>query len=230
MPYLDWQPRPDVRLPWQDNVDGVKWNEASALLKDLIADRAEQAVRMRWVSKAPESGLARIGDMRGWPRIPGEYVEEYRARLKLAWYLSLWRGTATGIIAALNAIGLSNVTVRGEAQELAAGTWGRNPYGLADAVRARHFWVVIDQPHPFGTDFSFRYGDGTTYGDGHNWGVTGDPRLFALIKDIVRRMRPAHSYCQDIIVILTGTIKDTGAADDGDPSSGSDRVTYLGGV
>jgi hypothetical protein len=224
--FLDWQPRTDVRLPWQNNADGKAWNDASGLLKDLLTDRAEQAVRSRWVSKASETALGRIGDMRGWTRIPGETVSEYRTRLALAWKLAVWRGTAYGIQLALGAIGLSNVTIRTAIET----GWGRNPYGFTNDQKKRHFWVVIDQPHPFGTDFNCRYGDGTTYGDGHTYGVNGDPRLFELIKDIVRRMRPSHAYCEDIIVILSGTIKHAGLSTDGDPTGSTDRVAYLGGI
>lgn len=232
MPYLDWQSRPDVRLPWQDNDDGRRWNEALGLVKDLVVDRAEQAVRCRWVSKAPESALARIGQMRRFPRAPNETVAEYRARLRLAWYLAQWQGTATGVIAALNALGLSNVSIR----EAISPTWGRNESALSDDAKKRHFWVIIDQPHPFGTDFSFRYDDGTTYGaaptgSGKLWGVSGDARLVEIVRALVKQMRPSHAYCADIIVILSGTIVDgTGTTSDGDPTGASDRVAYLGGI
>lgn len=226
MTFLDWQSAHDVRPPWHGGPWGKKWHQSFGLLKDLVADGATQAVRCRWVSVAPDDALAKIGETRGWPQVPGEAAAEYRARLKLNWYLSEWRGTNRGIIAALNAIGLSNVTIR----EAIDPTWGRNPYGYSDDQKKRHFWVIIDQPHPFGTDFGSLYGGGSVYGGGTVWGVTGDPRLFALIKEIVRRMRSAHAYCQDIIVILSGTIKSAGGADDGDPTGPSDRVAYLGGV
>lgn len=208
------------RPPWHGGLWGARLWGALGTLKDGLADLMRQAVLVRSVARCPEDALVEHGNELGWLQAPGETALEYRARLGRAWEFASSAGTAAGLIAALNAIGFSNVEVR----EALDPTWGR----YAGASRQRWFAVVIRHPHPFGTDFSFRWGDGTTYGSGKTYGFTGDPRLLELLRRLVRRMTPAHARCHEIIIVLSGGITDgTGTLADGDKVAMGDAVAYL---
>lgn len=218
--YLEYQSAPGIRPPWHGGPDGIAWWEAMGLVKDGFVESAIFALRQRWLSTCEESALARHGESRGWPRVAGETVEQYRRRLLGWWSLAQKMGTAAGIIEAFSYLGMTNVEVK----ESFTASWGRS--GGATA-KQRFFWVIVRQPHPFGTDFSFRWGDGTLWGDGHVYGFSGDPSLLEAIRFIVQRMRPAHAHCPEIIVVLNGGIKEGTGATDGDPLDAASRIGYL---
>lgn len=229
-PYHVYQAREDVRLPWHGGENGRRWNEAMGLMKDSFADAATIAARSRLISMCPADALDLHGASLKWPQAPGETTDEYRARLLRSPHLEEWRGTNTGIIDAIAGI-LNNVvsptlarpTDWVEIYESFTPGWGRHT-GVAE--HARWFNVIIRQPHPFGTDFSFKWGDGTTWGSGKLYGVNGDPRLLEVIRQSVRRQKSKHSICESIAIVLAGNVKHTNAADDGDPTPGS-KVAYL---
>lgn len=200
---------------------GRAWAEGLGTVKDAIADAARVARRQRWLSRCSEDALAKHGAFRGWPRVSGETVAQYRARLLAWWDLSQMTGTAAGIKAAFALLGMTNVSIR----EALDPTWGR--YTGTD--KQRWFSVIIRQPHPFGVTGEFVYGDGTKYGTGKKYGLSGDSSLILAAKEIVRRMRPAHAWCGDLIVVLTGDIIDgTGTANDGKPDTSlGSKVAYL---
>lgn len=212
------------RLPWWQNEDGVAFARALGLGKDAIAEGARQARAQRWISKAAEDALAAHGRARGWERVSGETLDQYRARLRAWWSLAQWQGTKKGIVDAFALLGMTNVVVREALEYTTTATWGRYP----SVDQQRDFCIVVRQPHPFGGDFSFRYDDGTLWDGSKTWGVTGDPSLFRAIRTIARRMRPAHSKCREIILVLAGDITDgTNTAADGDPATPAARVAYL---
>lgn len=207
---------------------GQKWQQAMGLLADALAEGARQAARARWISTCPEDALELHGVSMGWTRAPGESAEEFRARLSLNWHLQEWRGTEKGIKDAFAALGFPNVDV-----------WDtfNSPMTRADGLlpeRYRWFWVIVRAPHPFGTDFSCRMGDGTLIGaapagSGKLIGVNGDPRLFETLRSVVASMKPAHAWAEWIAIVLDGDIiTGVGGADgeDGSPTPGS-RVAYL---
>lgn len=206
--------------PWHGGKWGRRLWAAFGAMKDAYADFARQAVLVRSVRRCPEDALAEHGAELGWAQAPGESTDEYRARLARSWRLASISGTAAGLIEAFAGLGLTNVVVR----EALDPTWGR----YSGTAKQRWFAVVVRHPHPFGTDFAFRYGDGTTYGSGKLYGVNGDPRLLELLRRLVRRMTPSHAHCQEIVVVLAGDITDgTGTASDGNPSAPTSRVAYL---
>ena len=152
-PFHVYQARPDVRLPWDGDDTGRRWNEALGVVKDAFADGATIAARCSLLSRCPADALALHGLSLGWPQAPGELVDEYRARLLRSFALEEWRGTNKGIGDALRGI-LSAVipsTSAPSVEILEAFTagWGRN---AGVAARARWFNVVIRPPHPFGAD------------------------------------------------------------------------------
>lgn len=223
--YREWQY--ERRPPWHSGQYGAAWALGLGTMKDAMVDAARAARRQRWISKCAPDALVKHGKFRGWPKVKGETISQYRARLQAWWSLALKVGTAAGIIEAFSYLGMTNVEVR----EALDPTWGR----YVGTAKQRWFSVVIRQPHPFGTTYSFAWGDGTTYGafpvgSGKTYGVSGDATLIEATREIVRRMRPAHAWCGDIIVVLDGDIIDTGSTDDGKPdlvSYPGAKVTYL---
>lgn len=217
--YREYQPA--TRPPWHAGEDGYKWSEALGVVKDGVAEGATAAVRQRWLSLCAEDALAIHGAARGWPKVNGESSAQYRARLRGWWSLAQKVGTATGIIEAFGLLGMSNVEVK----ESFTSGWGRSG---GDAGKQRWIWVVIRHPHPFGTDFNFRWGDGTNWGDGHVYGADGDGSLLEAMRWIIRKMRPLHAHCPEIIAVLAGDIVDgTNTSSDGDPDGSGARVFYI---
>lgn len=197
-PYHVYAARDGVRLPWHAGQYGIAWWQAFGVMLDGLLNGAQSAVASRWVSRCPADALRVHGSAFGMPQAPGEGDEEYRKRLKKLWYLAEWRGTAKGIVDALAFVGMTNVEIK---EAFTAG-WGRHyDVGGLDPKKTRWFNVIIRHPHPFGTDFGFRYGDGTTYGSGKTYGVNGDPRWVEIVRHIVRNMKPAHAHCEAIIVV-----------------------------
>lgn len=220
--YRDYQR--ETRPPFHSGPAGAAWANALGVVKDGFADAARFARRQRWISRCAEDALAKHGKFRGWSKVAGETTAQYRARLLAWWSLSQKTGTGLGIRDAFALLGMTNVTIR----EALSPTWGRYS-GVGATSRQRWFSVIIRHPHPFGVTGEFVYGDGTTYGSGKKYGLSGDSSLIEATKEIVRRMRPEHAWCGDIIVVLAGDIIDgTGTTNDGKPDTtlGS-KVAYL---
>jgi hypothetical protein len=217
--------QPLVRPPWHGGPVGQAWHEASGLLKDGIAEGARQAVYQRWVKTCADDALVIHGRDLGWPMAPGETIPEYRSRLLHSRYLDEWRGTAFGITEAFRLLGMTDV----EVIESFTPGWGRHLNGMGDVEPSRARWinVIVRHPHKWGTDFGFRYGDGSTYGSGKLYGVNGDGRWGPLLQQLVRRQKPAHVYCEWIAIVLAGDIIHSNSANDGKPDGGSARVAYL---
>lgn len=218
--------QPSIRPPWHQGENGEKWHEAMGTLKDVVCEGQRQAVLSRWVKSCPEDALAIHGKYLGWPQAPGETSNEYRKRLGYNWELAQWRGTEFGIILALELLGLTNVQCRESFSPL----WGRQKDGGGNIIPSKARWcnVIIRHPHPFGTDFAFRYGDGTTYGSGKVYGPNGDPRWFPLLQQLVKRQKPAHAFCEWIAIVLAGDVIDgTDSPSDGEPDGALSRVAYL---
>lgn len=199
---------------------GRRWWSVFGAACDAVADAAQDAIRLRFASRAPDEGLPLLGETLGWAQAPGELVTSYRARLRRVWDLASSRGTAAGVVLALQLLGMSGAYVR----EAWSPTWGR-----VGSAGERGFWVVIPQPHPFGASALWKWGDGTLWGS-KLWGVATTAAYVEAVRRVVARQRPAHAVCEGIIVILSGSITDgTGTSADGDPVGGSD-VAYLGGI
>lgn len=223
LPYHQYQPL--IRPPWQGGPVGESWHEASGLLRDGLAEGARQAVFQHWVLTCADDALALHGRDLGWPMAPGETLAEYRARLLNSRHLAKWRGTETGIVDAFAGIGMPDVEVK----ESFTPGWGRHKTPGPNVNPQRRHWlnVIVRHPHPFGTDFGFRYGDGTTYGSGALYGVDGDPRWIPLIQQLVRTQKPKHTYCEWIAIVLAGDVIEANGTTDGDPDGSGARVAYV---
>jgi len=220
--YREYQAR--VRPAFHGGPTGEAWAAGLGVLKDALDTLSRQARRQRWLSLCAEDALAKHGAFRGWSRVSGESVGQYRARLLAWWSLAQWAGTAKGIVDAFALLGMTNVEVREAVSGILAGTlWGRYP----GPKQQRHFAIVVRQPHPFGTTFSFKLGDGTKLGE-KTLGFSGDASLITAMREIVRHMKPAHATCREIIIVLTGNITDgTGTTSDGDRVALGDSVAYF---
>lgn len=220
--YHEYAPRDGVRPPWHAGDWGRRWWQGFGTMLDGVLQGVQRAMWARFPSKAPEDALPLLGRARGgFEQSPGESTDQFRSRLLKAWRLWQMAGTGAGIIYAFNLLGLSNVSIR---EALNSSTWGR----YTGTAKQRWFTVIVDQPHPFGTDFSFRYGDGTTYGSGKLYGATGDVRMFEIMRRLVRLLKPAHAHCPEVIIVLQGAITDgTGTVADGDPATPAARVAYM---
>jgi hypothetical protein len=224
-PYHVYAARDGVRVPWHDPA----WWQAFGVVLDGMLDGAQAAVASRWPSKAPVDVLRIIGTSVGMPQGPSETDEEYRIRLRFLWALAESRGTLLGVTSAIQLLNIGVEIYEPWTNVGFGNTWGRqkNPGPGVNPARQRWFNVVILHPHPFGDDFSFRYGDGSTYGSGKLYGVNGDPRWIPLLQQIVRTQKPAHAFCEWIAVVLDGGIKKAGLVTDGDPFDASSRVAYI---
>lgn len=227
MPYHVYQPQ--IRPPWQAGPVGEAWHATSGSLKDGFAEGARQAVYAHYVSTAPDDALPFHGRDAGWPQAPGETTTAYRERLKLTRHLARWQGTRKGIVDAFDAIGLTNVEVKESFSPL----WGRHKSGgVVEASKRYWINVIVRHPHPFGTTAGFVYGDGTTYGSGKQYGLSGDSRLLELLRMLVRKQKGKHSHCEWIAVVLDGDVIDgTDTTSDGAPLGGAaSKVAYLVGI
>lgn len=234
--YRDYQTRHDIMPSFHAGEEGLRWNFAMGTWKDAVVDAAVLAARSRFIRTCPADALALHGRSLGWPQAPGERVDEYRQRLMQSWHLAHWRGTNKGIIDALKLVlnpFIGSATPASnwiEVKESFTSGWGRqkNPGPGINPAKQRWFNVIIRHPHPFGTDFSFKYGDGTVWGGGKLWGINGDPRLLELLRMVVRRQKSAHSFCEWIAVVLAGDVIDANTMNDGQPlGGGASRVAYL---
>lgn len=96
---------------------GRAWLRASGLVKDFYLERAKQAVKLRFPSYATPDALGAIGDERLIDRAVGPQLSvpetdgEYSARLRNAWGIWYWGGTAFGMLTALAAQGYTGAVL-----------------------------------------------------------------------------------------------------------------------
>jgi hypothetical protein len=179
-----------LRGPW-----GERWNEVSGLIKDAWRDAARQAVKARFVAFAPRDALAQL--LRDFA-LDDPYEEPEattRSRLARAWETWQRAGTRRGLVAALEAAGYANVAIKEWFEWNHTGRWW-------------DFWVVLRPP--FAWDNAavraakwgrrWRWGDATRLASGFPKGEA------ARVTAIVRKWKPAHAHCVNVIVLLSGRL------------------------
>jgi hypothetical protein len=182
--------------PWSKRYWGQRfWLGLLGYIGDLVAEAGAQAVRAHMLREdsSPGDALPPIGNERQMPRYPAETNANYRARLIDAW--DAWQGAGTnpGIVSQYNAYGLSNVVVRSFHDG-----WGfENPPVMS---RWSRFVVIIEQPHPWST--SYTYGSGILYGTPITFGSTATPDEAETVKAIALKWKPAHSINPYVLVVL----------------------------
>lgn len=147
--------------PLQDPV-GQAWLRAFGIVKDHLSQRARTAVMQRFPGNAAADALGALGTERGidlgdsLQRSPAEDLPTYRARVRAAWVLWLFGGTALGMLRAFGAQGYypQIVCANGDVFSLAAGggqwagsaTWGAGTWGAAAATTTE---LVITSAGPY---------------------------------------------------------------------------------
>ena len=204
MLYRDFIPR-ELAPGWLQTPKNKAWLRASGDLKDSLAERCKQAVKVRFARLAPRDGLDQLGGERQIERGPAESNALFAARVVDAWNIWRWAGTAQAVLLALRDVGYPNALaeiVNGnqygldatgalDIQSLPSGSWS------CDATP--DFWskfVVLFPHNPWGKQ---------RVGGRLDWvRPTSDDRRIEQIRRLVRRWKSAHSTCSDIAVINEG--------------------------
>jgi hypothetical protein len=204
MLYREFIPR-ELAPGWLQTPKNKAWLRASGDLKDSLAERCKQAVKVRFARLAPRDGLDQLGGERQIERGPAELNAAFAERVVDAWNIWRWAGTAQAVLLALRDVGYAEALV-----EIVNG----NQYGL-DAKGELDIQVLpngswsCDATPDFWSKFAVVFP--------HNpWGRVGrqphadwvrpstdDPRV-EQIRRLVRRWKSAHSTCSDIAVINVG--------------------------
>jgi hypothetical protein len=159
-------------------------------LVDRLSDGMLQAVRSGWVGDdlgpAPDA-LSPAGNEVSLPRYRIETDDDYLARLETPWDIHPEGGTETLILEELASIGLTASFKYNQDWN-----WDNRPNYWS------RFWVVITA-HPWST---WQWGDGHTWGGGQSWGLDAESGYFDSLRAIVRKWKPPHYVCPNIIVVL----------------------------
>lgn len=173
--------------PVADIYFGVKLalNNHAGLEADTDACRLNDLSR----NDLPADAIAYKGRDRGLDRGPTETDAQYLARLRDAWTAWEFAGTETAIISQLALIGVTATIV-----ENGDWDWDGNTGAWA------RFWVLIESSPWSGS--TWQWGDGTRWGDGSTWGTTASVEEVETVRRIVRQWKPAHCFCDSIIVVV----------------------------
>jgi hypothetical protein len=222
--YVDWFPV--LFTSWLRKKYGTRLAQVFGLTWDGIAEGARQAIRARFFSEAPADALPYIADERGLFRFPVpalELVERFRARIgdaRAQWAVS---GAPGGIVKAIfDATYTAIVHESKKDSDTRPNTWDRPNH---DVARWAHFWVEIPEGgHDFGTT-SWIMGDGTIIGGDLCIGFSKPysyvkPRL-DLLRRLIKKWKQLEMKCDEIIVVLSGTLVGDFTLGDG---------TIIGGV
>jgi Phage tail protein (Tail_P2_I) len=197
--YERWQSE-DLAPPWLQRRFGAAWMRVHGRAKDLLVDATRQAIKARFVGLCPADALEYIGRDRLLERYPVDTDDSYRARLAAAWEAWLFGGTERGVRAALEAAGFGSVTI------YTTQSPGYPPD--ADAANWSRFWVELAPPFPpyvaweavlFGAAPT---GSGQLFGAGWTWGSTATVADVSFVRSIIRKWKPAHAVCAQILVKL----------------------------
>ncbi len=185
---------------WLLKPKGQAWLRCVGEAKDVTIERLKAAVKLRFASMAPTDGLAALGDERVLERGPSDTNATFAARLRDAWNIWRFGGTATGVLRALRDAGYGTAII-GIAKNracsldadgklvtttLPAGSWA------CDAT-SPSFWskfVVFLPSNPWGEN------------------PADDDKRVELLRRLIRRWKSAHSICSDIAVLNAGLMWD----------------------
>ena len=110
MLYREFIPR-ELAPGWLQTSKNAAWLRASGDLKDSLAERCKDAVKVRFARLAPRDGLDQLGGERQIERGPSETNAAYAERVVDAWGLWRWAGTAQGVLLALRDVGYATALV-----------------------------------------------------------------------------------------------------------------------
>lgn len=146
---------------------------------ELLAD-AKVAVKARLPSEAPEDALPLLGADRVMPRLPGETVAAWRARIADAWETWRWAGTRHGLEVVIGQLGFTSYRLK-TAADFAPGL----PPGHRGDLWAR--WWLFIYVHPWTRT---TWGSGT-WGSG-TWGSSASAADVARVTGALRQVTNAR--------------------------------------
>ncbi len=194
--FADYQP--DLQpAPLQDTW-GRTWGGVLGAAKDTVVSRTRDAIYVGGVTdptgrghQCADGDVGLLGADATIPRLPGELVASYRARLAVAfdaWGLAC---TSTGLVARLDelagAYGFSSYLFRTARDWSTTGALDATPDGRAD-LWAR-WWLLIFDP-PWSTDGT--WGDAGDWSDGGTWDSDASVETVSTVLAYLRRWTAAR--------------------------------------
>lgn len=173
------------------------------VLADALAQGWSEGLRAPWIGDVGEGpaydALGPAGSELSMPRYPGESWTQYHERLQRAWTDYRFAGTEATI----------------EAQLAAAGFPGARVLGPNDTtIEPPGYWSHFIVYFPIGSHTvtasapkwgSFKWGDGTQYGP-----VGLSAQQLQTIRAIVRKWKPGHWICRELVFQIAGWQYGTG--------------------
>lgn len=148
-----------LRRTWSERYFGH-----AALLADLVAEGATEAVAARFPSYAAPDSLLEIGLGRRLRRYVSMTPAQWRDWVKQAWSQHRQHGSPQAVERALASFSAVGVVVESQ--------WAR-------------FWIALTSV-PVTVGPAPKYNDGFLYGDGTLYGVTGDPVAIGVVSRDIR--------------------------------------------
>lgn len=193
--FADYQP--DLHpAPLQDTW-GRAWGAVHGAAKDAVVSLAREAMYVGGVvdpagrgRQVPDGDLGRIGADTTIPRLPGEAVASYRARLAVAF--DVWGSacTAGGLVARLDelagAYGFDTYLFRTARDWSPTGALDATPDGRSD-LWARWWALVFDPPWTLDT-----WDDGGTYDADATWDTNASAQTVSTVLAYLRQWSSAR--------------------------------------
>lgn len=182
--YRTWQAM--LGPPWLQAPRGLAFNRGVGDAKDSVCRWCVSAVLARLVDTADEQALGYLGAERGLPRMPDEFIEAYRTRVKAAW--QFWRlgGTRPGMQLALEMLGYT-VKIIEHGLPLPEGQAGPD----------RNWWSEFSiylSPGKYPGYGTVLWGEPHVWGEAELlWGTMMPERERWRIMETICRMKSAHS-------------------------------------
>jgi hypothetical protein len=208
----------DASPPWLQGPNGASWSFVSGVTKDAYLELAKRAVKARFPQFAPTDALDKVGQNFQIDRAFATNDTVFVAQLLKAWEAWGAAGTKPGMLSALNAAGVSNVTI-----------WENFQWNEANPERWWRFWVVARPPYPWNCDplANGLWSSSGTWSDGGGW-ATGIPQNdWARLRRIIRKWKPAHAQCVSVILLLNGELFGTRGGTWGSQTAWGGTAVYL---
>lgn len=180
--------------PWLLGTYGEAWMLVMGLLKEAHIEASREAVVQRFVTYCAADGLDEHGQERQIPRAPGETVEQYRARLMLAWEAWQRAGTPAGILLQLTPAGVTNASIVEHASI--------DP-SISSSWAVWH--MVVEMPHPFVDPVILGpapVGSGRRLGDGSLLGF-GSAHAIEYVRAVIKKWNAVHTTCTGLAIYDT---------------------------
>lgn len=217
MDYEDYQVK--SAPPWLQDADGQSWNRVLGLAKQSVLEAARAAVKARFSSTAPLDALHELLEDRGLDPSWKETEPSVRERIRRAWNTWEKAGSKLGMGEALELAGYTNYEIREQPQD---GT-----------LAWREFEVWVLPPFPWVDLYSADgyWDDAGVWGDGGLWAPDLPPEDLARLRLIVRKWKPTHTVCRNIVIVHAGETWDAtappGTWDDDAAATWGDDLSYI---